>query len=132
MHILHFMNLPFEIDQFLSGGDNINHSGGWMVSLIRQMLSDTDHRFTCAAFGKTNQPHVHVTKTDRIHSVILPEKKGLNACVELVSDVKPDVIHIHGTERMFGLLSARGLVQCPVVISLQGLLGPYSQWHIFW
>lgn len=129
MHILHFMNLPFEIDQFLSGGDRITHSGGWMVSLVRQILSSTDHRLTCASFGKTDK--LHVTKEGRIQSVVMPEKKGLSACAELVACVKPDVVHIHGTEGLFGLLSARGLVSCPVVISLQGLLGPCSQWHNF-
>lgn len=129
MHILHFMNIPFEIDQFLSGGDRINHSGGWMVSLIRQMLIATNHRLTCVSFGKTNT--FQVSKADRIHSVVIPEKKGLAACSELVSDMKPDVIHIHGTESAFGLLSARGVVQYPVLISLQGLLGPCSQWHNF-
>jgi glycosyltransferase involved in cell wall biosynthesis len=52
-------------------------------------------------------------------------------CRDIVNEWKPDLIHIHGTESCFGLLSARGLVKCPVVISLQGLLGPYSEWRNF-
>ena len=45
--------------------------------------------------------------------------------MELVRERVPDVVHIHGTERFFGLMAARKLISTPCVISLQGLLGPY-------
>jgi glycosyltransferase involved in cell wall biosynthesis len=46
----------------------------------------------------------------------------------VIEQVSPDVIHIHGTELCYGLLSARSIT-CPAVISLQGLLGPCSEWY---
>ena len=52
-------------------------------------------------------------------------RKDLDACVELVGERAPDVVHVHGTERFYGLLVARDLISVPAVISLQGLLGPY-------
>ena len=52
-------------------------------------------------------------------------KRDLERSVEIVRERRPDLIHIHGTERFFGLLAARGLVSTPCVISLQGLLEPY-------
>jgi glycosyltransferase involved in cell wall biosynthesis len=127
MHILHFMNIPLDISQLTSGGSEINHGGGWMAVLIRQLLQETDLRFTCVSFGKT--PKLLVTEGDRINSVVIPEQGGVQACQDLVDNCNPDLIHIHGTEGAYGLLSARGLVQCPVVISLQGLLGPCSEWY---
>ena len=36
----------------------------------------------------------------------------------------PDLVHIHGSERLFGLMPARKLVPNPCVISLQGFLAP--------
>jgi len=55
----------------------------------------------------------------------------LRACARIVDEWSPDVIHIHGTERFFGLLSARSLVSVPTVISIQGLMIPYAEWFHF-
>jgi L-malate glycosyltransferase len=52
-------------------------------------------------------------------------KKDLERTVEIVRERRPDLVHIHGTERFFGLIAARKLVSTPCVISLQGLLEPY-------
>jgi glycosyltransferase involved in cell wall biosynthesis len=54
---------------------------------------------------------------------------GLRRCRDLVNEWKPDLIHVHGTEETYGLLTARGMVKCPAVISLQGLIGPCSEWY---
>lgn len=127
MHILHFMNIPLSIEQFKSGGKGINHGGGWMAALLGRMLKDTDFRFTCASFGKVRQPQIF--QNDRIDSIVIPEKDGLSACRDLVYNYNPDLIHIHGTESVYGLIASRGLVKVPVVISLQGLIGPCSEWY---
>ena len=52
-------------------------------------------------------------------------KQDLARCVEIVHERAPDLVHIHGTERFFGLLVARKLISTPGVISVQGLLGAY-------
>jgi len=52
-------------------------------------------------------------------------KQDLERCVEIVRERDPDLVHIHGTERFFGLMAARKLISTPCVISLQGLLGAY-------
>jgi glycosyltransferase involved in cell wall biosynthesis len=50
-------------------------------------------------------------------------KRDLRRCVEIVRERAPDLVHIHGTERFYGLLAARRLVSTPCIISLQGLIG---------
>ncbi len=40
----------------------------------------------------------------------------------VVDEFKPDVIHIHGTEYFQGLLTGRKHIECPTVISIQGIL----------
>ncbi len=48
--------------------------------------------------------------------------KDIAACAALVRERTPDLVHIHGTERFYGLLPARKLIQAPCIISIQGLL----------
>lgn len=126
------MNIPITADQLKSGGNKINTSGGWMAALLARVLENPDVTLGCAAFGSVDK--LQTLRQGRITSFIIPiassEKvSGLNICRDLVNEWKPDLVHIHGTESCFGLLTARGLVKCPVVISLQGLLGPYSEWY---
>jgi glycosyltransferase involved in cell wall biosynthesis len=49
--------------------------------------------------------------------------RDLQRIVELVRERDPDLIHIHGIERFYGLMAARHLISTPCVISLQGSLG---------
>ena len=44
----------------------------------------------------------------------------LEACLRIVDSFQPDVVHVHGTENFYGLLTS-GISQ-PVLISLQGIL----------
>jgi glycosyltransferase involved in cell wall biosynthesis len=45
--------------------------------------------------------------------------------VSIVDQVKPDIVHIHGTEECFGLIQDK--ITVPTVISIQGLLAPYRE-----
>ena len=51
------------------------------------------------------------------------DRTDCSLCRSVVSGFRPDLIHVFGTEQMFGLLS--GILETPVVIHLQGLMGPY-------
>jgi glycosyltransferase involved in cell wall biosynthesis len=130
MRILHFTNIPFSIDQISALGRSLNTGGGWMAVLLGRMLQMTDFTFACAAFG--NVKRVETARGDRIECFVIPKQGkagGLQRCREIVDEYKPDLIHIHGTESAYGLLTARGMVNCPAVISIQGLLGPCSEWY---
>ena len=105
-----------------------------MAALLGRMLRDTGHVFACVAFGKVKE--IQTSRDDRIDSFIVPGDlagssldNALRRYCDLVGQWKPDLIHVHGTEGVFGLLTARNMVTCPTVISLQGLLGPYSEWY---
>jgi len=138
MRIFHFVNAPLGIDQLLSGGLNIKGGGGWTAALIGRMIKETNFNFAYAAFGDVK--NIQHTQYDHIDYFVIPNKlgdagrdyeKGLRACRTLVMSWKPDLVHVHGTEGPFGLLSARDMINCPLVISLQGLLGPCSEWYRF-
>jgi glycosyltransferase involved in cell wall biosynthesis len=49
--------------------------------------------------------------------------------VDIVNTFKPDLVHIHGTERFYAQMMSKNLVQCPVVISIQGIMDAYSEWY---
>ncbi|MBC8035155.1 MAG: glycosyltransferase family 4 protein [Chitinophagaceae bacterium] len=53
------------------------------------------------------------------------EKQELPKLLEIIGKVKPDIIHIHGTEENFGLVQQ--LTDIPAVISIQGILSPYVE-----
>lgn len=54
------------------------------------------------------------------HTCLSYRMRDLAVCEAVVRDFAPDVVHVHGTEDFFGLLSAR--TSTPIVISIQGLL----------
>ncbi len=51
----------------------------------------------------------------------------VSLCSNVISKFKPTLIHIHGTERAYGML-AHAVVDCPILLSLQGLISVYSSW----
>jgi len=61
----------------------------------------------------------------RYQSIFHFRKRELERCAEIVRERNPDLVHIHGSERFFGLLAARKLISMPCLISVQGLVGAY-------
>lgn len=47
--------------------------------------------------------------------------------VSIVQQWKPDIIHVHGTERDYGLCKAWGLIKTPTAVSIQGLMAPCAR-----
>jgi glycosyltransferase involved in cell wall biosynthesis len=138
VRIFHFGNISPGIEQLSSGGKDITGGGGWTAALIGQMLERTNFEFAYAAFGDVEE--VQKIHNGRIDYYVVPKRlgdagrhyvKGLSVCRDLTESWKPDLIHIHGTEGPFGLLTARGEIRTPAVISMQGLLGPCSEWYRF-
>ncbi|TWT70518.1 D-inositol 3-phosphate glycosyltransferase [Crateriforma conspicua] len=46
----------------------------------------------------------------------------LRSASRLVNDWNPDLVHFHGSERVFGLIKARGMIDAPAVLSVQGIV----------
>lgn len=130
MRIIHFANTPLSVEQINSCGQDLHTSGGWITSLLGRMIQATNFKFACAAFG--NVQRVETSRDARVECFVIPkqgQERSLRLCRDLVYEWKPDLIHIHGTECAYGLLTTRSMVKYPTVISLQGLLGPYSEWY---
>lgn len=68
----------------------------------------------------------YVIAQPRRYPVFGMRPSDLEKCIAIIEDFKPDLIHIHGSERFFGLIKSSGKTCLPTVISIQGLLGPFS------
>jgi glycosyltransferase involved in cell wall biosynthesis len=55
---------------------------------------------------------------------VLPVKSQIRKYAAIVNHWNPDIVHVHGTESGFGLIKVWGLIEKPVVVSIQGLMGP--------
>lgn len=126
--------------------------GGWISSLESavQVLPDID---LAVAFLAKNPPScttgpVHyypMVKSGSLFARIRrffdfsgEDERTLASMQSVVDDFCPDIIHIFGTEGPFGLFCEKTSI--PVVIHLQGLMGPYvnawfppgySKWDLF-
>ena len=63
---------------------------------------------------------------ERLKSFDYLDKKILPQMIDIVKKCKPDLIHIHGTEERFGLISDY-IKDIPVVYSIQGMISPYKE-----
>ena len=58
----------------------------------------------------------------------MPPHDMLDAIVRIVDGIKPDLIHVWGTERFWGLLVARNMLKYPALLEMQGIthaMSPY-------
>ncbi len=106
-----------------------NSSGTWMNSLSSSLVASG-----CVQLFNITQAKVKVvTKRDN-HPVQqwlvpiggrksggLPNVRIVREIVSIVKDINPDVIHIWGMEKFWGLLTARGYVKGNVILEIQGI-----------
>ena len=134
MKVLWFTNTPVGADEVLKAGDT---RGNWLKALERVIKNKVSLSvaFYYARFAK---PFVHeevsyypiCKKHWRINVIKdiffgdLIDDEDLELYLEIIGRVKPDVIHIHGTENPFSCLINK--TEIPIVISIQGNCTVYS------
>jgi len=145
MKVLWFTNIP--LPQML-GTNTQSHerTGGWMVALLEQLsqVAGMEVSVACAAPGLTKIKSKSIKNLQfwplyqgparRPFAFNNPDNdpRYLDACLEVIRTVQPDIIHVHGTERFYGLIGARNLSSIPVLISLQGILREITRFqHYF-
>jgi glycosyltransferase involved in cell wall biosynthesis len=139
MKILWFTNTPCSAAEKLQLE---SHRGGWLKSLEQAIIPIGGIELSIAFYiGRKIEPFRHGqtdyyplhrkttgSKTSRyinkLTNKVNNDDEELQQLLQVIESVKPDLIHIHGTEENFGLLQQHTAV--PVVISIQGALLPYS------
>lgn len=118
---------------------NIGYNGcGWIASLERAISARGDVELGIAflhssSVGKERRGNVTyypmrrqqspLARASRFFRISAQDRMELDLCKRVIDDFNPDVIQVFGTESSFGLISRE--TDIPVVIHLQGLMGPY-------
>jgi len=133
MRVLWFTNVTFPEAGSDFGGDPTG-SGGWMWGLADalQRHSDVSLGVATACRGGKNMrverngvAHYRIAVPEsRFMRVtrMVPDRDFILRCKDVVRSFQPDLIHVHGTEQTYGLLTADGHLMHPSVVSLQGVL----------
>lgn len=110
--------------------------GGWLVALSERLKEETGVRLIVASAMPGSQS-VRFTDSN-IDYCIIPQATGqsfflhtaqdIGNTIKLIEELQPDIVHIHGTERFYGLIGMSSRIKMPVVISIQGLLSEYYKY----
>ena len=110
-----------------------NRHGGWISSLQAEVIKRSDLRLAVAFpwqydFVSDGESCVYYG-IKAIHHPIFgfarKQKQQMDRLKVIVEDFQPDVIHVFGTENGLGLVGE--LTTIPVVVHIQGVLGPYCE-----
>ncbi len=118
--------------------------GGWLISLEDELKKHSDVELSVAYISQKNEkpfeydgvtyyPVLRKSSSNPIRRILQRYKslgemdaKILPRLLEVVKKCHPDIIHIHGTEESFGLI-INEVHDIPVVVSIQGLIAPYTE-----
>ncbi|WP_431293729.1 glycosyltransferase family 4 protein [Pedobacter sp. P26] len=134
MKILWFTNTPSRYKVIKAG----YNGGGWISSLEQEMSNNKEIELAVSFMHpdkifKAKEGSVTYYPISISHSFFKKikgeifqdsqDKKEVASFLEIINDFKPDIIHVFGSERSFGLISK--YTDIPVVIHIQGILNPY-------
>ena len=129
MRVLWFSNTPAAGDDYVSS----NCSGGWLKSLDKAIQKEVELHvvfhdkgypakfkvrntcYYCVAAGSVSQ-----RIKDKIRS-LFGKIAEVERCLDIVKMVKPDIVHIHGTEAIW-IKTIAYLQDIPVVLSIQAIV----------
>lgn len=137
MKILWITNILFpEAEQLLTGSGELRASGGWMLGSANALVQNEAVELYVASLSTKVNKLVKL-EGKQITYFILPMGKGnlryndeyCSYWVQVKDAIKPDVVHIHGTEYSHGLAYMTACGSENVVISIQGLTSAYYYYY---
>jgi len=133
MKILWFSNTPANAEKYLN---NKTIGGGWLQSLDMAIQNKVDlhvafyypKKSESFKFNNTTY-HPIAHKNWKLKAIkqsifnLIESEQDISIFLKIIDDVKPDLIHIHGTENPFAAIIPK--VNMPVVVSIQGNITVY-------
>ena len=132
MRVLWFVNTPSNCP-----GQEHPVGGGWISSLEAELRQIGDIQLGVSFFGSGSVDFIQdgsvsyfpilrnqgkAAKLYRFFHVSGQDKRDVSSCLHVIERFRPDLIHVFGTEKVFGLLCRETSI--PVLIHIQGLMGP--------
>ena len=107
-------------------------SGGWIESMGKCFVADGEYEICNITLGPSASVSRHdacgirqwivpVNPTIKKPMCALPPPTIVDGLKRVVDEVSPDLIHVWGTERFWGLLTARKILDCPALLEMQGV-----------
>ncbi|MGK0488626.1 MAG: glycosyltransferase involved in cell wall biosynthesis [Candidatus Endobugula sp.] len=135
MKILWLVNTVFpEVSLSLNQAVNTG-TGSWMMTLLNQ-LKNIDGVEIYIVTGDYRKEDYYYSR-DKIEYQVISfssfdakfrgNKKNIKKLSEIIIGVNPDVVHVFGTERFWGLV-ANEVPEIPFVVRLQGVLSVYHKY----
>ena len=138
MNVLWITNITLpEAQSLLSGNSSHKASGGWMLGLADALLKQFDIKLTVASVSRSVKKLTRL-EGDKIVYYVLPGgwkgQKRINHSLEplwrtVKEEVRPAVIHFHGTEGTHCLAWLEACGPEHVCASIQGLVSAYYYYY---
>lgn len=131
MNILWITNFPLP-DVCEAVGIHPHKGGSWMYSLAELLNEDVSINLQILSFHKDFEFNGTVNGIKyTVFPISLLKKKTLlfEKYNHISNEFKPDLVHIHGTENIFGLYFMEACPYVKSVVSIQGLVGIYSRYY---
>lgn len=131
MKVLWITNIVFpEALSLLSGKETSIGTGSWLIASSKILTSDCTELQLYVASVCSSVNTLTFLDGDKNKYILLPVLKGgkpYNVKYEYLwreinSKISPDIIHIHGTEQLYGLAYINACGSKHVVVSIQGLI----------
>ena len=141
MRVLWFTNVPLDAVNRRAGLPT-QGSGFWMHALISPLTRSGKVKLAVVS-ASTKYPRMRFEE-DGVEYFNIPqnrileafdlfprarETRSLREAAALIDEWKPDLLHVYGTERFFGLIRARNLVQVPTVVQMQTVMVEYARMY---
>lgn len=133
MRVLWFANTPCNAVEHMKES---TIGGGWLQTLdlylqervelhVAFYANWPEASFTCrkTTYHVIPPGSIRLSNVKNIFYPHVIHKEDTRHYLDIVATVKPDLIHLHGTENAFGTMLSK--VTAPVVVSIQGLMTPY-------
>lgn len=138
MNILWVINIPLpEASQLM--GENPSPFGGWLINASKDLVNKEDIKLSIA-FPSNKANKYKELKGEKINYYpFFPVKKTDGKVIQynpsfeiLLNNIKPDVVHIYGTEiaHTLSMVNVCKKLGIETIISIQGLVSIYAQ-HIY-
>jgi len=132
MRVLWFANTPANAIEYFN--KELKGTGGWLKALDEELQNHVDlhiafhnsyYNHTTFKYKNTTYHPIKIYKNKfhkywSIFTNKVIDKEFKNEYLKIIDEVKPDIIHIHGTENPFGCIIDE--TDIPVVVSIQGVL----------
>lgn len=134
MKVLWFSNTQANSDEYFKR--QLSGTGGWMKSLDKALQNKVDlhiafyHQENIKDFRYKNTHYYPIPRYNNllgkikervVNSII--DTEHIQFYLDIIDKVRPDIIHIHGTENPFGCIIKK--TDIPVFISIQGNITVY-------